>query len=204
MAYTIPVGAAVEIQMLGRLHGQRTRTTFHYLYKGSASAPDAVVSLNALIDDFEATVASPIRTVTSEEWTHEFTTAQLIFPVRYRVVTRSVNVAGLVPGQSCPSGVSVVVRRTTERSGRRFQGRIYIPGFPVTWELDSEIDPSRRDDYDTLVANIPAVLEGNDVSEDFVPIVSKVPPFGNEDTITATLLDPILRYQRRREIAVGE
>jgi len=204
MAFTIPNGAHIQIQVCGRLHGQRTRTTFNYVYNGGASAPDGAESLNALLNDFETAIGAQIRTLSSEEWEHEFTQGQVITPVRYRVQVVDVGVAGLVEGACCPSGVCVLLRRYTQLSGSRFQGRIYLPGVPVANEEDSMIPIAKRDDYDTLRANMIATLEGVDASEDFVPVVTPSAPSLPQDQVYGVALDPVLRYQRRREIGVGE
>jgi len=205
MPYTIPNGSKIRVQVVGRLHGQRTRTTFSYLYTGAATAPDGVAALTAMLTDFEDQIGVELKNVSSSEWDHEYTSAQVISPTRYRMVVQPINLQGAIAGNALPSAVAAVIKRTTDRAGRRYQGRIYLPGVPATYEDDSEIAVIKRPLYDTLAANMVTPLEGVDPGEDFTPVVSlegaMIPA---ADTVRDAVLDPVLRYQRRREVGVGE
>jgi len=203
--YQLPVGGIVKMQILGRLHGQRTRTTFNYMYQGDAAAADGATSIADALADLEAQILNPILQVTSEEWGCEFLVGQLVAPTRYRAVVLTSTAAGAVAGSACPSAVAAVIRRFSDRSGHRFQGRVYLPGVPVSYEDDSQLAAGVRASYDTIVDGMVTPLEGSDASEDYVPIVSTVAPVVlNADQVQGAVLDPTLRYQRRRELGVGE
>jgi hypothetical protein len=205
MAYTIPAGAIIAVQVLGRVHEQRTRTTFWYHYRGVAAIPDGVIGLLGFLADFDLNVGTAIRERCSTEWQHEHTSAQVVDPTRFRAVFASIDLPGEQVSQSLPSGVAVVIRRTTDRSGRRYQGRIYLPGVPTAFEDDSMVAIAERPNYAALAIAMTLTLDTGDPDEPLAPIVSHTPPVLTLfDSVEDAGLDPVLRYQRRREIGVGE
>jgi hypothetical protein len=143
--------------------------------------------------------------VASSEWTYEYTQIQMISPTRYRAVVNPVDTPGQISGGALPSGVCAVIRRTTDRAGRRYQGRIYLPGVPITHEDDSEIAVAKRTLYATFATTMITPLEGMAAGEDYTPVCSlDGAMILAADTIRDAGLDPVLRYQRRRELGVGE
>jgi len=204
MAYIIPPGAVIQFQILGRLHGQRTRNVFHYRYAGSANVDDGAAELTALADDFHDEVAFFILQQQSDEFTLEQIMAQAIAPTRYRAVFKDVNIPGAVEGNSVPSGVAVVLRRFAELSGRHFQGRVYIPGLPVASESDSQVLIDDRAAWSAVAQKFLTVLTGPEGGENYRMVVSTDIIVTSADEVFGAALDINLRYQRRREVGVGE
>jgi hypothetical protein len=204
MPYEISAGNIIEIQIVGRLHSQRTRTTFHYRCDDIDPGNDGVTELEYIEGVFDSEVASPIRTALSEEWVHEYNTIQRIHQTRQRTIAAQVNVAGAVAQSSCPSTTAVVIRRFTEQAGRRYQGRIYLPGVPVTHEQDSRLNPLMVPLYTAISLAMEQNLDGGPHNSTWVPIVSKLTPNDNRDNVADTFVDTVLRAQRRRQIGVGE
>lgn len=202
--YVMPVNAVVEIQIVGRLHGQTTRTTFHYRYSGIASSPDGATAIGDFLDNFDVQVGAKIRGLASNEWMHEYTTGQMINPTRYRAVFDDIGQNGVVVSNSCPSGTAVVISRQGLIADRKWNGRIYLPAVPTSIEDNSMIDGGAQGNYDPLLASMLVVLQGSVPAEQFTPIVGPKNPATALDDVLTTRLDPILRYQRRREIGVGE
>lgn len=202
--YAINTGAIVECQIIGRLHGQRTRNTFHYRYGGTVAIPDGVAELTALLADFITTVASPMMALQSNEWEREATSIQVISPTRYRAIFDIGGGSGGVQGESLPSGVSVVLRRQAIAAGRQYQGRIYVPGIPVSQELDSQLTAAARDLWQTFAAQLAVPLDGPGSLDDFVPVVHFGADANALDAVHQVVCDENLRYQRRREVGVGE
>jgi len=202
--YVMPVNACIEVQVVGSLHGQTTRTTFHYRYAGVAPSPDGAAAIAAFLDNHNLQVGGPMRERASEEWTHLYTSGQMIFPTRYRAVIDGINQDGVQAGQSLPSGVAIIVRRQGLLADRPWNGRIYLPGVPVAFEDDSSIKNAERANYDALLLGMKQQLQGSVIAEVFRPIVGPKPAPTGIDDVETTFLDVTLRYQRRRELGVGE
>lgn len=201
--YSITQNAVVEIQVLGRLHGQRTRNVFHYRYTGSTSL-DGPTTLDALMDEFEAEILAGWFIVTSSEWMCDGVQCQLISPTRYRSRFKAIAQAGQVQGNSLPTTTCVVLRRTAILSGRRYQGRIYVAGVPTSSENDSQLSAAVLANWTGLASNLKEPLEGGTAVECFVPNLARTAPASGVTDVELTALDPILRIQRRREVGVGE
>jgi hypothetical protein len=202
--YVIAQDHVVEAQVVGSLHGQTTRTTFHYRVNTPADIPDGREALDDWIIAFEAAVAAPLRFVQSAEFEHIHTTMQVIHPNRYRYVLAPVNMLGETSGQAMPSTCCVVVRRFAETSGRMFQGRIYLPGVPASIEDNSRIASAAVPLYDDVLVALKDTILGTPAEQELIPIVRYLPPVSGLNDVTGTALNRNLRSQRRREVGVGE
>jgi len=205
MPYSQVADAIVQVQIVGTLHGQRTRNVFHY-HKWNGAVTDGKAFLTTFLNWFDQNVGDPIRDCQSWEHVTDWIQAQFIRPDLYRAVNLIKNVAGGVQENSLPSGVAVVVSTYAEAAGRAFQGRRFFPGIPVTHEEDSLLS----EDGVTAWGFIPAklLMEYNEVTTGvkMTPIITdtalglNTPSFYMKDTI----LRHTLRYQRRREVGKGE
>lgn len=201
--YSIDDGDCVELRMIGTLHGQQTITTFHY--KVSGDHPDGEAAIGGWLNDVEAILwLTYIRPNLSEQLVDVYFEMQKILPTRYRSVRKiPANRTGGTAGLACPSGTAMVVKRVNDRSGRSYQGRIYLPAVPETARLDSKLTAA-------YIAGAAGLLEA--AVQDTIPAggggdlqpVVYHPAGGIQDTLVlhGTLTD-VLRYQRRREVGVG-
>jgi hypothetical protein len=201
--YPLPPQAVVEVQILGTLHGQRTRNTFHYLYTGSTPL-DGPATLDALLTEFEQEVGNVILALQSNEQMCDGYQIQLIHPTRYRSRFLASATPGSVQSSSLPSTSTVVLGRQGIVAGRRYQGRIYVPGVPLNHEDNSKIAVGQINAWTLAAEKLKKVLKGATVNDVFVPVVSKKQVVTGLDSVELTSMDPVLRVQRRRELGVGE
>lgn len=202
-SYNINQNAITEIQILGRLHGQRTRNVFHYRYTGTTPL-DGPTTIDALLEEFQVEILEGIRGLLSNEWMCEALSGQLVAPVRYRVRFKVINQAGAVQQGSLPSTTCVVMRRTAILSGRKYQGRVYIPGIPTGSEQDSVLHPNVLVPWTDASISLKEPLSGGTAVEPFVPNLRRTAPASALEDVELTGLDTVLRIQRRREVGVGE
>jgi len=202
--YGIPQESVVEVIMGARNFDQQTvLNTFHYM--NGVTIADGDAALGELLQDFEVMVFNFYATLMSSEVLELFTRAQWVWPTRYRARER---VNGFTEGQggapATPSGVSMVVRRFAEIAGKQYSGRIYVPGLASADVVDSQladafITANKADLEGTMTAELNTVTYGQ-----FFPVIwhGGAPQF-DDKRVRGAFLDPIVRYQRRREVHVG-
>lgn len=203
IAIPVAVDDIFEVRWTGFLHGQQVMNTFHYKVT-SASAPTLTgTNFGELGEAFELAVSTPFLNLLSQELTGLAIQIQKIEPARYLAYTYYPDPAvGQVAGSALPSGVAVVIRRRAQEAGRYAQGRIYVPGLPVSAENDSQLT-------DLAFANWSGIMQGMLTDLAIPDTVSLSPVLYNKQIGTALYdvqvveLDRNLRYQRRREVGRG-
>lgn len=208
MPYVIEGNSMLEIQIVGRLHGQRTRNVFHYLYPlESPDLPDGKAAAQAALDGFVVGVLAELRVLTSVEMHYERVTAQWVKPTRYRAVGQDIVADGTVQGACLPSYCAVVVSKTTDLAHRAFQGRNYFPGIPSIQEDDSRLTDTAHDNW-TIFADVLLDPLNLGIPSSDVQLITKTPdslfPLDASSVVTAVSVNNVLRVQRRREVGVGE
>lgn len=202
MAYPLAANDILEFQIVGDLHGQETRNTFHY-YCNGAGDPDGASAIASMLVWFEDEVYSAIRARQSNEWTCVALTGQKIQPIRYRQVVRVPTMtAGAVVANSLPSYCAVVLSRYAEIATREGQGRIFVPGIPVSDEEDSELSDAAW----ALWVAVPGVLTLEMVPETgppALPTLGRIVADGARLAVKTVALRRPLRVQRRREVGRG-
>lgn len=206
--YSIQAPALMEIQLVGRLHGQRTRNVFHYLYKPeNIDLNDGRTAAENARDNFDVQVWNALQGLVSQEFTCEFITAQWVLPTRYRAVIQVNNEQGEVQGSSLPSYCAVVVSKYANNSGPIYQGRNYFAGIPVTSEADSLLSPAAFLAWDAFIDNLLIPLNLG-LPEADVVLCTATPdsifPLNVATEVNDVVLKNVLRAQRRREVGVGE
>lgn len=208
MAYpSIPVaeGDILEGRVEATLDGQQIISVFHYIVSATPGGlwDDAVWT--ALLDDFDAKVSTGLAAGQSEEVINRYSVLQKIRSDRYIAVrVLSAEQSGSIVAPAAPSGVSVVIRRKGILAQRNNFGRVYLAGVPET-----SIDGSRVEAaYLTLAQTALLQAVTTEVTDGAGRTLSPVifnPTVGLADVtpIAYAEVDPILRYQRRRELGVG-
>jgi len=208
MPYVINTPALLELQVVGLLHGQTTRNVFHYAKADTTTIPDGLAHLTAFTLAFSANLTAAMRACASNEWSVRRITYQWIKPTRYRQLEVAISPnAGTVVQNSLPSGASIVLSRYTRRSGTRWRGRTYLAGIPATFEDDSKVAAAGANPLNALATILQTVQVINGVS--MYPWVNKDAPTGSQadtddHTVDAVFYRDVIRYQRRREVGVGE
>jgi len=206
--YTINENSLLEIQIVGRLHGQRIRNVFHYLYpSGEIDLSDGKTAAENALDDFQIQVVTPLLTLISDEYTIERLSAQWVYPDRYRAILEEEDQPGGVDGSSLPSYCAVVVSKFSDASGPQYQARNYFAGIPVADEDDSGLSPAALTNWQTFGDNLLIPL-GLGLPDIVVYPTAATPESAQPANVTARLTGTsvvrTLRAQRRRELGVGE
>lgn len=199
----VPVNSLWEVRLIGFLDAQQTITTWHYL--NDVEVPDMGQATLELATSFGIEFwTAKIRGALSDKYLNVYVEAQCIRPVRYRSQRYIPAFRMGATGGTCnPSGVSVVIRRTTQRAGRKFQGRVYLPGIPFSAVVNSTLAQAWFDANDAPLRN--SVTEDVDTVTmgSFTAVVYHPGPVTPADEIVLAKTDIFVRYQRRREIGVG-
>jgi len=205
MAYQVPVGAVCELRLFGVLHSQVVMITSHYDF-GPVAGQDGATQLDSFTQQVESAIYNPLKAHLSQELGQLFLQAQLIHPTRFVASNRiPLSRVGSVAGVSEPSGVAIVVKRTTDLSGRKFRGRVYLPGVPESASLLSVLTSTYLTASTTDFANwvaFPITIQVPAPTQVF-PIVFNLKDPTRKTRITQGFVDPALRYQRRREVGRG-
>lgn len=208
MPFLVPVELddKFEIRLRGQLHGQTTITTFRY-FVNDVPAGDQM-DLETVSTQFKSAILEPLLVLTASEMNYVTVEVQKIAPVRLiSYVDAITGTTGEVAGGSLPSGVAWVFRRKLLAAGRFAQGRIYIPGVPVSSEEDSRIKTAIftgeavSDLKDGMLADL---VLGDGSLRPALIVPGPDNTWENRGNLFDIVPDQILRYQRRREVGVGQ
>jgi hypothetical protein len=182
------------------LHSQTILNVLHYRVSvdGGAATPSDLATLitNNVIPQF--------KQCQSNELTHVDIVVQKIWPLPPFVPIFSAVAAGAgsIAQNSLPTSMTAVITKRTAFAGRKYRGRVFVCGVPITLELDSQITAAGL----ILYNNLAAVLDDAQTSalgaNAWVPIIwHRVPK--TFDTVVSADARPILRNQRRRQVGKG-
>lgn len=202
MPYNIPPGGVLEARLRATFHEQLVMVTFHY--SNDITAVDAGSTLGLVASDFETIVWGAIQPAITDDVLDVKLDLQWIKPNRYVVQTFNMTPdAGASANPAVPTGVAVVCRRRGEEANRHNQGRIFIPGIQR-----QDIDNSRVTDawLTANEANLNTAMLATltDGVYQLFPIIYGANSAGPWPFVLSTSVDPIIRYQRRRELGVGQ
>jgi len=203
MAYAIANGDFIECQFVYQYNGQTFRNVFHFRKSTGPSISDGASFLQSLISYLDVTWWDNLRANLSTELTLRYITAQVVNPFRYRLEKAPpTNATGSLSVEATPPSSTVNVQRWAQRSGRKYQGRIYIPGLPRDAQLLGVLKPDPLDALSTFAALIvlPITIAGSQLDQYLNTTGTDV----LLQQVIGTAVDPVLRSQRRREIGKGE
>lgn len=201
-------GDIIQVNIVGHLFDQLTINTFHYKVEVNDTA--VAYDVADVPPVFESTVWDPagggLASCLSDNLVEVTLVAQNIHPARYRAVPFvPTHDTGLLPGSSNSPGTSIVIRRFGALAGKKNQGRIYLPAIPDSSLNSGEITGVARPAFATAGPLTVAVLEIAP-PPDFVRLVPILwsPARPTESvTLVGSIVDSVVRYQRRRELRVG-
>jgi len=203
MSYAIATGDFIECQFVYEYNAQTFRNVFHFRKDTGSSIADGASFLQSLISYLDVTWWDNLRGNLSTELTLRNITAQVVAPFRYRLEKAApTNPTGSLSVEATPPSSTVNVQRWAQRSGRKFQGRIYIPGLPRDSQLKGVLKDDPRDALATFAALIvlPITIAGSQLNQ----YLNYTGVDVGLQQVIGTAVDPILRSQRRREIGKGE
>lgn len=201
MPVTVPVGAVIMITLEMVVDQQQCLMTFPYRLDDEAiNWPDDAATISGR---FDTQIVEPIMNNVSKNISFPTILVQPIQPQRLRAVRNDSLHAGGRDAPPLPTGAAVVVRRQGIEAGRSNQGRIYIPGFTPDQVQNSQLTAAALGQTGGITQGILDVLEPVGVNFTLTPIVWASPSGDTTREVFITQIDPIIRYQRRREIGVG-
>lgn len=212
MSVLIALGDRIEIRMIGKISGQTTINSFYY--EVTAKVPGVDFHLAALppiwkqvFFDGEAPDTGLARAI-SNQWNLSAVVAQVIFqPRSIQMITQFIDVTGDIPSAPLPSGAAVVIRRQGSVGARDNYGRVYIAGVPAENVVQSQLTFVGAGLFGPFVEAMKSDWEVIDpetaAGATLTPIIKPTPITTPTIKVFQTLVDPIIRYQRRREVGVG-
>lgn len=192
------VGDIYRVTLSQTLHAQQVLNTLYYreTVNGGASPATALALRVAQV------VVPPLKAVQSNELSHLEVLAQKIWPQPVALPASDISAAGAggVASSSLPTSNAVVITKTTLFAGRKYRGRVFIGGVPVSAEDDSKLAAAVTASWVVFAQTLAAVLVSGGYT--FVPIIYHKTTH-TDDQIQNAIVRTILRVQRRREIGKG-
>lgn len=189
------VGDIYQAVIKQKLHGQTVLNVLHF------RADTALNTAADLALQVATKIVTPMRVVQSAELSHEGVTAQKIWPLppELAVLDLSELDPGAVAGDSLPTSVAVTVTKKTAFAGRRYRGRMFIGGVPVTSEANSTLAGAVLAAWIAAFAGLPA---SEWAATDWTPVL-----YHRDDhtygIITNYEVRTNLHNQRRRQVGRG-
>lgn len=193
------VGDTFRVTINMRLHGQQCVSVLHYRETNTDFLAHGADVLAARV---AAVVVPQFKAIQGSELTHESVVAQKIFPLPPlvpAVVTTAVG-PGQVAGGTMPTEVTAVITKRTVFAGRKYRGRIFVPGVPNVSELDSQLSPAALITWQAAANIINSNLTQDNSTWRMIVWHKATSTF---DFTTNLEARPILRSQRRRQIGKG-
>jgi len=206
------IGDTHRVAVIASLHAQETVNTFYYTQTAGVGLADLALAATLANGILASAWWTAYLALHSDEWTAvRFEIAQVsnvgpghgLLSPTYEIDI--VDADGTEVSSSLPSSMAFVVRRRTNLPGRRGYGRIYLCGFPVTWEVDSAVNTAHVDFVAAItpfLANVNADLINGGITwspRHYSPSLDAV----RANVIRQWAYDSVLRNQRRRQIGVG-
>jgi hypothetical protein len=203
-------GDIFEVVFGGRQHGQDTRNVVHFRVRttsGSGAPTDAQLEAAILAGVWVNGMRDEMRQQLSSEWSLLFTKAQRLSPGPRSAGVVSVEDAGpgSIPGNALPTAVAAVIQKRTAFAGRRYRGRMYVPGIPASYENDSSLSAEGVTAMEQLANNLDQIFVATAaaVAFTFEPILLHRDVQGGYTLVTGHGVDSVLRTQRRRQVGKG-
>jgi hypothetical protein len=213
----IQPGNVVSVNLIMNLDAQIVMNTFHYYADPTGTAGTWTVS--QFMTAWEAKVWQPsvvgandgLNDMLMPDCTDAKLVSQLVYGAgsrsRAEVYLLSPDDGSYPTGNPLPSGAAAVVQRVGTAAGRKYQGRIYIPGLSTGNVSASKLTPT----FFTLLqtwgdrASLPIVTGAGPTLVTMQNCLWKPggPPLPGAIGLLYNVTAPV-RYQRRREVGVGQ
>lgn len=192
------VGDKYRVNMIGSLFGQLIEYTFHYIEDVSAGAAGD----NALATAFDSGPALSLVGVLSHDYTYTGSSAQKYspLPVTNSIFNGANSQVGGVNAASLPPAVSAVISKLTPFAGPAGRGRVFLAGIPFTYDTSGQLNGTGLAALNGVAAIISQQLSQGGYT--FTPCIARRTT-GAITRLTGTLVRPVLRCQRRREVGRG-
>lgn len=143
----INVNDVVNIQIHGTLFGQRTISTFWYRCIVASTQASYATAIQDVADAFDQGVLSPglaFVGMAPQNWTWDFTRAQVIQPIRQVYAESLVGLPGTWPQNATTANTQASITRRSTLGTRRNVGALHSPGLPTDAQVAGELSAPYR------------------------------------------------------------
>lgn len=203
MAYTVGIGAIVEVRFVANLFGQMMMNVRHYRFKDGPDTDGNNLAM-AIVDHLNDTgeIDPLMAACQTENVTGRSVEAQWIYPTRYRLVFDDGNPVDGVAADPCvPQNISATISLYAEQANKHGQGRIRIYGCPAAQWGAGEWSAPQMALLDALGAKLIEELEIGD--QTLEPIIYNRGTPVSSLRIRAFRTQVTARTQRSRTIGHG-
>lgn len=213
----IQSGNVVQLNLVMNMDSQIVMNTFHYYADPTGTAGTWTVS--QLMSAWETKVWQDSVVGGNDGLNAQLmpacTDAKLVGQLVYGSGSRSRQEVYLLSpddgsyptGNPLPSGAAAVVQRVGSVAGRKYQGRIYIPGLSTGAVTNSKLTPTFFTRLQTWAdrASLPIITGAGPTLVTMQNCLWKPggPPLPGAVGLLYNVTSPV-RYQRRREVGVGQ
>lgn len=195
-------GAAVQFIVSYSVDGQTNMNVFHYNTMGPIM--DWFANAPSIAGEFETVVVNKMTANMSSNAAQFQITVQVVNPIRTRpVVIQAVPDQGQVSGDCLPAYCAVVLARTAELAGRRYQGRVFIGGIPSSYETASRLNLVGRAAMDLIVETMTESIIPASPDVELKPIIWSANYAAERTFVADARTTTVMRVQRRREVGRG-
>jgi len=135
----------------GVLTSAETRNIFYY--RRTVFAPD--LDYAELITALHAKWQAALLAATSVKWSHNFTKVRNIDSPFDAGLSAAGGGVGAVAGDALPAFASMLLSKTTALRGKRYRGRMFVPGVPESGQVDCVLTAGQL----TLLTTLAGVLD---------------------------------------------
>lgn len=196
---SVPVPNVAEVQIRGALAGQLVETALYYLFTGTITES----ALVTLIGGFATYAAAHIAGIMSTAWEgREIHARDLSAGSGLQATNTDIaGLAGTLAGEPLPNNVCLAIARKSGLAGRKYNGRVFWPGW-----ADSDLASTNVFDSGRVAGRI-SFLEGLDsaaVDEGWTPVIVSTRAASDAGVATVTplaiwnVVDMVIDSRRRR------
>jgi hypothetical protein len=210
-------GAVVQINLVCLYDAQLVMNTFHYWADPARSVGSTTIA--QVMTKWELQIWQPsivgatdgLSDLLGAGVTDAKLTGQIIIGSgsrsRSEVYLLDPSDGGYPTGNPLPSGASVVVQRVGSLAGAKYQGRMYLFGLTTGAIVASKLTPAGFTAVQTWAdrLNAPFVFGAGATLMTLTPCLTNgvLAPVAGQFDLTHIVTSPV-RYQRRREVGVGQ
>lgn len=203
MAYTVPADAIAEMQYRYKLGGQQLINVFHYKLNDETLDGRAVIEEAAT--EFYNAVGLFIAARQTTEVSDIHVRGQWVYPIRYAFYKYIPDTtAGVEDPPTLSIGTSIVLKKISDLAGHSHRGRVFVGGAPVSDAVVGTLTSGALGNWGTVAGKMVLDVDLPINLRIIEPVIWSYTDPTHADEIVQTNADPVLRYQRRREVGSGE
>ena len=205
MSFTVQNGDVLEVVISARMNSQTLLNVLHYQYTESTPQIDGKAEIDAVLDQFtvEDGMLGAWADAMSNACTIESISGQIIKPVRFPYVRRSVGLVGDLVGQPLPQNVSASITKQSTIAGRGKSGRLQAFPADVGSVANGLITAGARTKYTALANAVGGKLDNAGGITAWLPIIFDRDAGGTQARVEGTVVQSTVRVLSRRTVGRG-